>query len=277
MLTESLEHNSFFRELEFYLIFGQTRNVDQLASKDYIEQWLRKPGVRALFVPPRTLTTAWKNTFSLERFPVSKFVKVLPPVPAPQKRLSKIKLQSTSTENETARSVQISANNDLSTPSPDDPRYTLEVSLLKPLATDISFQQVGTPTSISFQESANNFPTDITFQQSADNFPTGRTFQQVDALPESNGAKSERVEGFVISQAPDQESKSAQPSGRTVSAQITFSEPVSPEEKQIDEKHHEGVDEPTAPLDKAPSPEIDGVGNDSPSSNVTGGVFKQVV
>jgi len=223
-------------------------------------------------------------------------------------------VQFTSTENETARSVPISANNDLSTPSPDDPRYTLEVSQLKPLSTSRSFQQVGTPTGITFQPTADNLPTGTSFQQTADNFPTGITFQQVDTLPESHGVESEVIDSFVVRQAPDQESKNASPSGRTVSAQITFSKPVSPEEKQIDEKHQrgmeeldappsartasvqnefsepvfpeerqldekhqEGVDEPTAPLDKAPSPETDGVGSDSPFRKATGVVIKQTV
>jgi hypothetical protein len=289
MLAESLEHESFFHELEFYLTFGQTRNVDQLASEDYVEQWLRKPGVRTLFVPPRTLTTAWKNTYSLERFPVSKFVRVLPPVPVPQQRLSKIKIQFTSTENETARSVPISANNDPSAPSPQDPRFTRETSQ---------------PT----------LATGITFQQSEDTFPTSTSFQQVDTLPESHGAESERSDASVIRQAPDQESKDALPSARSVSAAVrfsdpvfpeekqidgkhqkgieeldappsartasvqnVFSEPVFPEEKQIDGKHQEGVEELAAPPDKDPSPETDGVGSDSPASKVTGGVIRQIL
>jgi hypothetical protein len=42
---------------------------------------------------------------------------------------------------------------------------------------------------------------------------------------------------FPDSQAPDQGPKDAPPQGRTVGVQNRFSEPVSPEGKQIDEKN----------------------------------------
>jgi len=94
MLAESVADPSFFQKLEFYLTWGKTgmqKNIAD-ADKNYVERWLR-PGVRALVTPPKTLTAAWANTYSLERFPVSKFVQILPPVPAPPKRLSRIQVQ----------------------------------------------------------------------------------------------------------------------------------------------------------------------------------------
>lgn len=203
ILTDSKANDSFFEELEFYLTWGKTKSVSQLASDVSIEQWLQRPGVRALIDPPKTLTAAWKNTYSLGRFPVSKFLRVLPPVPAPPKRqLSRIQVQSASTENDTesARVVSIPGNHDVSVPRPDDPGLTREISQPKP------------------------FPTSINFQQSAD------------TSPEPNRREPENIDRFSVIQQTDQGSDDAPPSGRTKSAEVRFSEPVYPKEEQIDKK-----------------------------------------
>jgi hypothetical protein len=293
MLAESVADPSFFQKLEFYLTWGKTgmqKNIAD-ADKNYVERWLR-PGVRALVTPPKTLTAAWANTYSLERFPVSKFVQILPPVPAPPKRLSRIQVQFSSPEDETAtaRLISIPGNHDVSVPRPGAPRFTAEISQLKP-----------TPSSINFQQSEDTLATSINFQHSADNFPTSRNFQQsADALPDSHKTESENIESFtVIRQAPDQGSKDALPSARSAGAGIRFSEPVDSmdalppartagvvnrfsepvevEKKQIDERDDRGMEEVAAPLDKDPDPETDGVGGASPFVPATGAVIKQIV
>ena len=210
---------------------------------------------------------------------MSKFVQILPPVPAPPKRLSRIQVQFSSPENEiaSARLISIPGNHDLSVPRPDDPRFTAEISQLKP-----------TPNSINFQQSEDTLATSINFQQSAD------------ALPDSHKTESENIESFtVIRQTPDQGSKDALPSARTAGVGIRFSEPVDSkdalppartagvvnrfsepveaEKKQIDERDDRGMEEVAAPLDKDPDPETDGVGGALPFVPATGAVIKQIV
>jgi hypothetical protein len=254
VLTESMADAYFFLELEFYLVWGKKDNANQAASEVYLEQWLRRPGVRALICPPKKLTVAWENTYSLQRFPVSKFVRILPPVPVPQQRLSKIKLQFTSAESDTARPTTISANIYPSVPSPDDPAIARETSQPTLLATGITFQP-----------SEDTLPTSTNFQQSADTFPT------------SIKTESENIESFVIHQASDQGSKDALPSARSAGAGVRFSEPVDAGEKQIDERDDRGMEEVAAPLDKDPDPDTEGVGGASPFVPATGAVLKQIV
>jgi hypothetical protein len=74
VISESMTNDSFFHDVEHFLIWGKTK-MNQPASEFHIEQWLKRPGVRPLVHPGKTLTTAWKNTYSLERFPVSKMVR----------------------------------------------------------------------------------------------------------------------------------------------------------------------------------------------------------
>jgi hypothetical protein len=244
MLAESLANASFFQRLEFYLTWESTTRAENLGYKDYVESWLRRPGVRGIVAPPKTLTVGWKNTYSLERFPVSKFVQILPPIPAPPKRLAKIKLQFASAENETAtaRSAPLPANNDPSVPRPDDPRYTVKISQLEP-----------TPTSINFQGSG-------------------------DTSPDSHKAESGNIEGFsAIRQAPDQGSKDPPPSARTAGVQIRFSEPVFEEEKQIDEKDERGAEEHAPAHDVVPAAETDEVGGASSDVRATSFDIKQIV
>jgi hypothetical protein len=199
--------------------------------------------------------------------------------------------------------ISIPGNHDLSVPRPDDPRFTAEISQLKPTPNSINFQQSEDTlaTSINFQQSADTFPTSRNFQQSADNFPTSTNFQQsADALPDSHKTESENIESFtVIRQTPDQGSKDALPSARTAGVGIRFSEPVDSkdalppartagvvnrfsepveaEKKQIDERDDRGMEEVAAPLDKDPDPETDGVGGALPFVPATGAVIKQIV
>jgi hypothetical protein len=100
ILAESLANDDFFRDLEFYLTWEKTKDVDQLGGNDYVERWLRRPGVRALVSPPAALTGEWAKTYSLDGFPVSKFLRVLPPIPAPLKRNAE-------TQRQEARSGQV--------------------------------------------------------------------------------------------------------------------------------------------------------------------------
>jgi hypothetical protein len=291
MLAESLANASFFRNLELYLTWENTTTGENLALKDYLEGWLRRPGVRGLVAPPKMLTVEWKNTYSLERFPVSKFVQILPPVPAPPKRLAKIQVQFASTENETAtaRSAPIPANNAPSAPSPDEPRSTRETSQPTLLATGITFQQP-----------ADTFPTSINFQQTADTFPTSRNFQpSADALPDPHNTESENIESLTIRQAPDQGSKDAPPSARSARSAVQFSEPVDSkdalpsartagvvdrfsepvdaEKKQIDEKDERIVEERAPEFDVDSAAETDEAKGASSFVPATGAVIKQVV
>ncbi|MGD0800125.1 MAG: P-loop NTPase fold protein [Terracidiphilus sp.] len=80
ILAESLKNAALFKDIEIYLTYGESER------NDYLEAWLDKPGVRGLLTPPSDLTTVWQNTFSLGNFPVSKFVRILPPVPASPKQ-----------------------------------------------------------------------------------------------------------------------------------------------------------------------------------------------
>jgi hypothetical protein len=82
ILAEFLASPSLFSLLEFYLTWDEAKE----SEKAYIFSWLNKPGIRALVSPPKPLTVEWQKTYSLAEFPVSKFLRILPPIPAPPKR-----------------------------------------------------------------------------------------------------------------------------------------------------------------------------------------------
>jgi hypothetical protein len=79
ILAEFLASPSLFSLLEFYLTWDEAKE----SEKAYIFSWLNKPGIRALVSPPKPLTVEWQKTYSLAEFPVSKFLRILPPIPAP--------------------------------------------------------------------------------------------------------------------------------------------------------------------------------------------------
>ena len=90
ILAESLANPSFFSDLETYLTWDTVKE----GEKDYLEYWLNKPGVRTLVSPPKKLTVEWDETFSLRGFPTSKFLRILPPIPALLKRSAETQVQS---------------------------------------------------------------------------------------------------------------------------------------------------------------------------------------
>jgi hypothetical protein len=110
ILDEYLADDSFFQDLEFYLTWEKTRNVNQLAIKGHVEPWLRRPGVRALVSPPKTLTVEWDETYSLQNFPVSKFLRILPPIPAPPKRDAETQMQDAPSSQVLATGIEFSLN-----------------------------------------------------------------------------------------------------------------------------------------------------------------------
>lgn len=110
ILAESLANPSLFSDLEFYLTWEHGRNVNQLAIKDYVEPWLRRPGVRALVSPPKALTVKWEETYSLAGFPVSKFLRILPPIPAPSKRNAETQTQDAPSGQVLATGIEFSLN-----------------------------------------------------------------------------------------------------------------------------------------------------------------------
>src|SRR6202023_715477 len=74
ILAESLANPSLFPLLEVFLNRGEALE----SERGYIDAWLNRPGVRALFSPPKTMTAEWEETYSLDGFPVSKFLRILP-------------------------------------------------------------------------------------------------------------------------------------------------------------------------------------------------------
>jgi hypothetical protein len=80
VLKASLGDETFFQEIEEYIGFGES------SRKEYFDAWLSKPGLRNLLAPERVLTRDWVRTYSLREFPVKKFVRILPPVPAPSRK-----------------------------------------------------------------------------------------------------------------------------------------------------------------------------------------------
>lgn len=91
ILAEFAASPSLFSLLEFYLTWGEAKE----SERAYIDAWLDKPGIRALVSPPKPLTSEWQKTYSLAEFPVSKFLRILPPIPAPPKRIVESQKQDT--------------------------------------------------------------------------------------------------------------------------------------------------------------------------------------
>jgi KAP family P-loop domain len=235
ILVESLVNPSLFRLLEFYLTWGEAKE----GEKDYIESWLNKPGVRALVCPPKTLTVEWEEKCSLDGFPVSKFLRILPPIPAPSKR-----------EVET----QIEDAPPASTPNAIEFNLT-QATPSAPLATEIEFKltQVITP---SAPNSAN---------------PS----QPADVTSESNGAGPPKIESFDIRQVPESGPEEA-PAARTASAELRFSEPRDQDERPQGEEWEGVQDAQNSSRDMDSVLDDDGSGIPPRGPNVTGGTIRQI-
>jgi hypothetical protein len=88
---------------------------------------VNRPGVRALVSPPKTLTVKWEETYSLDGFPVSKFLRILPPIPAPPKRNAETQTLNAPSGQPLAASIEFGPPTSF-TSNPDNPRQPADTA-----------------------------------------------------------------------------------------------------------------------------------------------------